>query len=184
MFGIYHDFWVAGMSSVVPLGFELEDISGKPYLPKPNVIKGAKKRIGLRWQGNSQFEHEHHKKFPFDLMFDAVKDANVEFISLQRDEGSEAQPYWVNEVPLNSWEDTRAAAASCDLVISSCTSVSHLAGAMGVETWVITPIMPYFLYALEGDKTPYYDCFTMFRQESFDNWVAPFEKIKAKLSIG
>lgn len=182
MFGIYHDFWVAGMSSVVPLGFELEDISGKPYLPKPQVIKGIKKRIGLRWQGNSQFEHEHHKKFPFDLMFDAVKDADVEFISLQRDEGSEARPYWVNEVPLNSWEDTRAAAASCDLVISSCTSVSHLAGAMGIETWVITPIMPYFLYALEGDKTPYYGSFTMFRQESFDNWVAPFDSIKASLA--
>ena len=184
VFGIYHDFWVAGMSAVVPLGFELSDISGKPYIVKPLIIKGPKKRIGLRWQGNSQFEHEHHKKFPFDLMFNAVKDANVEFISLQRDEGSEARPNWVHQVPLDNWQETQYAAASCDLVISSCTSVSHLAGAMGVDTWVITPIMPYFLYALPGEKTPYYDSFTMFRQETFDNWIAPFDKIKDKLSIG
>lgn len=181
VFGIYHDFWVAGMSAVVPLGFELEDISGKAYLPKPVTIKGHKRRIGLRWQGGVRFEHEHHKRFPYELMFDAVKDADAEFISLQRDEGAEECPYWVKQVPLNSWEDTRAAVASCDLVISACTSVSHLAGAMGINTWVITPVMPYFLYALDGEKTPYYDSFTLFRQETFGDWIAPFENIKERL---
>lgn len=181
VFGIYHDSWVAGMSAVVPLGLEFADLSGAPYIPKPVTIKGRKKRIGLRWQGNSKFEHEHHKKFPYKLMFDAVKDSDYEFISLQRDEGAEATPPWVKQVPLNTWEDTRAAAASCDLVISSCTSVSHIAAAMGIETWVITPIMPYFLYALDGDKTPYYDSMRLFRQEVFGDWSAPFDQIKARL---
>jgi len=181
VFGIYHDSWVAGMSAAVPLGLELADLSGAPYISKPVTIKGRKKRIGLRWQGNSKFEHEHHKKFPYELMFDAVKDSDYEFISLQRDEGAEATPPWVKQVPLNTWEDTRAAAASCDLVISSCTSVSHIAAAMGIETWVVTPIMPYFLYALDGDKTPYYDSMRLFRQEVFGDWSAPFEQIKARL---
>ena len=181
VFGIYHDSWVAGMSAVVPLGLELADLSGAPYISKPVTIKGRKKRIGLRWQGNSKFEHEHHKRFPYELMFDAVKDSDYEFISLQRDEGAEATPPWVKQVPLNTWEDTRAAAASCDLVISSCTSVSHIAAAMGIETWVITPIMPYFLYSLDGDKTPYYDSMRLFRQEVFGDWSAPFDQIKARL---
>ena len=181
-FGIYHDFWVAGMSAIVPLGLELKDISGSPYLEKPTSIKGRKKRIGLRWQGNSKFEAEHHKKFPYELMFDAIKDVDAEFISLQRDEGTEACPSWVKQVPLNTWEDTRQAAASCDLVISACTSVSHLAAAMGVETWVVTPIMPYFLYALDGEKTPYYDSMKLIRQEVYGDWVAPFDKIKERLN--
>jgi hypothetical protein len=180
-FGIYHDFWVAGMSAVVPLGLELADISGAPYLTKPVAIKGRKKRIGLRWQGNTKFEHEHHKKFPYDLMFEAVKEADVEFISLQRDEGADACPDWVKQVPLNNWEETRQAVASCDLVISACTSVSHLAAAMGVKTWVVTPIMPYFLYALEGESTPYYDSMKLMRQEVFGDWAAPFNLIKNRL---
>ena len=180
-FGIYHDFWVSGMSSVVPLGLDLRDLSGAPYLEKPVTIKGRKKRIGLRWQGNSKFEAEHHKKFPYDLMFDAVKDADAEFVSLQRDEGVDACPAWVKQVPLQSWEDTRQAVASCDLVISACTSVSHLAAAMGVETWVVTPIMPYFLYALDGEKTPYYDSMKLVRQEVYGDWTAPFEKIKDRV---
>ena len=182
VFGVYHDFWVAGMSAVIPLGLEMRDISGKPYISKPNTMPRRKKRIGLRWQGNSKFEHEHHKRFPFNLMFDAVRDVDAEFISLQRDEGSEACPNWVKQVPLDHWEDTRAAIANCDLVISSCTSVSHLAGAMGVETWVIMPIMPYFLYALPGERTPYYDSFTLFRQTEYGDWTAPFDLIKQRLS--
>jgi hypothetical protein len=181
VFGIYHDFWVAGMSAVVPLGFELADLSGAPYLTKPVTIKSRKKQIGLRWQGNSKFEHEHHKKFPYDLMFEAVKDTDAEFISLQRDEGVDACPAWVKQVPLQSWEDTRTAVASCDLVISSCTSVGHLAAAMGIQTWTITPIMPYFLYALEGEDTPYYDSMKLIRQEVFGDWQAPFNRIKDRL---
>ncbi len=180
-FGIYHDFYVRGMSAVVPLGFELEDLSGKPYIAKPTTIKSRCKRIGLRWQGQAAFEHEHKKKFPYELMFNAVKDADAEFISLQRDEGADLRPSWVKQVPLDSWENTRAAVASCDLVISSCTSVSHLSAAMGVETWVVIPVMGYFLYALEGETCPYYDTMTLYRQEVFGNWKIPFEKIKERL---
>ena len=183
VFGVYHDFWVAGMSAIVHLGFELPDISGAPYLSKPVTIKGRKKRIGLRWQGSTQFEHEHHKAFPYELMFAAVKDADAEFISLQRDAGVDAAPAWVKQVSLNSWEDTRQAVASCDLVISACTSVSHLSAAMGIETIVVTPVMPYFLYALAGETTPYYDSMKLMRQEVFGDWQAPFDHIKDRLGV-
>ena len=181
-FGTYHDFYVQGMSAVVPLGFELEDLSGTSYITKPKAIRGYRKRIGLRWQGQSMFEHEHHKKFPYELMFNAVKGIDAEFISLQRDEAVEECPPWVEKVPLDTWEDTRQATASCDLVISSCTSVSHLAASMGVETWVVTPVMPYFLYAQEGNTCPYYDTMKLMRQETFGDWKAPFARIKKSLS--
>ena len=181
-YGVYHDYWVAGMSAVVPLGFELESISGLPYIDKPKTIKSKKFRIGLRWSGNKAFEDQHHKLFPSELMFNAVKDLDVEFISLQRDADIDVTPDWVKDVPLDSWFDTQAAIASCDLVISSCTSVSHLAGAMGIETWVVTPIMPYFLYAIDGEKTPYYDSFTLFRQTEYGEWSAPFEQIRDRLN--
>ena len=181
-FGIYHEFYVQGMSAIVPLGFELEDLTGEAYITKPKTIKSFRKRIGLRWQGQTAFEAEHHKKFPYELMFNALEGVDAEFISLQRDEGAEACPPWVKQVPLDTWEDTRQAAASCDLVISSCTSVSHLAAAMGVETWVVIPVMPYFLYALEGETCPYYDTMKLMRQEVFGEWEAPFTRIKERLS--
>ena len=180
-FGCYHDFIVQGTSAVISLGYELADLSGKPYITKPTTIRGNKRRIGLRWLGNPKFEHEQHRVFPEQLLFNAVEDYPAEFISLQRDKGAELCPKWVREVPLNNWEQTREAVASCDLVITSCTSVSHLAGAMGIDTWVILPILPYYLYAMDGPKTPYYDSFTLFRQTVFGNWEDPFEKIHDRL---
>lgn len=181
MQGVLHHYYVSGMSSVVPLGFELEDLSGDPYITKPITIKSPRRRIGLRWQGSSHFEKEHNKKFPPELMFEALKDVKAEFVSLQRDEGAEECPSWVNQVPLNTWEETRQACASCDLVISSCTSVSHLAAAMGINTYVVIPVMPYFLYALDGPTTPYYNSMTLIRQKVFGNWEAPFNEIAEKL---
>ena len=182
-YGVYHDYWAFAMVTPYYLGYEMGDLRGDPYITKPITIKGPKKRIGLRWQGQSKFEQDHNKKFPYQLMFDAVKSDEYEFISLQRDEAEDECPTWVRRVSLNTWEDTRNAVASCDLVISACTSVSHLSAAMGIDTWVITPVMGYYLYALDGEKTPYYNSMTLFRQKVFGKWENPFDEIKQRLNI-
>jgi hypothetical protein len=180
-FGIYHNYWAHGMLMPYYLGYELKDISGKAYLPKQKLFKSKKKRIGLRWQGQSKFEVDHNRKFPYELLFNAVLNLDYEFISLQRDEGADACPLWVKKVPLETWIDTQKAVESCDLVISSCTSVSHLAAAMGVQTWVVIPILPYYLYSIDGELTPYYDSMKLFRQEEFGKWEEPFIKIRKRL---
>jgi len=181
VYGVVHDFWAPSMSTIPLLGYEYKDISGKSYINKPAVQPHKGLRIGLRWQGNPQFEHEQHRIFPPTNLFDALDDVEAEFISLQRDEGSQFKPYWVKEVPLNHWEETRLAAASCDLVITSCTSVAHLCGSMGIPTWIVTPILPYYLWAPEGNTTVWYDSVKLYRQEVFGDWSAPFNQIKNDL---
>ena len=180
-FGIVHDFWVPAMSAVLPLQLQYADVDGSAYITKPEMPKNKKLRIGLRWQGNPQFEHEQHRLFPSEMLFDAVKGADAEFISLQRDEGAQYKPNWVKDVKLDHWEDTRMAVASCDLVVTSCTSVAHLSAAMGVKTWIVVPILPYYLWAKPGSKTEWYDSVTLFRQEAYGDWSGPFRKIKQQL---
>ncbi len=179
-YGIYHDAWMAAMSAPAYMNLSKEMIHGDPYLSKIPYLGYSKKlRVGLRWSGNKQFEAQHHKLFPAPLFFDAVKRDNVEFISLQRDADLEYKPDWVQTVPLDTWDDTQAAISTCDLVISSCTSVSHLSAAMGVPTWVVIPVMGYYLYAEPGPKTPYYNSMRLFRQQKYGDWTHPFEEIKA-----
>jgi hypothetical protein len=178
-YGVYHDYWMAGMSGPVYLGLNRRSIRGDAYINTDFNVPGKKLRVGLRWSGNKQFEAQHHKLFPAQLFFDAVKRDDVEFISLQRDADLEFKPSWVQDVPLETWNDTHKAVSSCDLVISSCTSVSHLSAAMGIPTWVVIPIMGYYLYAEPGNKTPYYNSMRLFRQQKYGDWTHPFEEIKS-----
>jgi hypothetical protein len=178
-YGVYHDYWMAGMSGPVYLGLNRRSIRGDAYIHTDFNVPGKKLRVGLRWSGNKQFEAQHHKLFPAQLFFDAVKRDDVEFISLQRDADLEFKPSWVQDVPLETWNDTHKAVSSCDLVISSCTSVSHLSAAMGIPTWVVIPIMGYYLYAEPGNKTPYYNSMRLFRQQKYGDWTHPFEEIKS-----
>lgn len=180
-FGVVHDYWVPSMTASIPLQWQYRDIDGSPYIPKPTVEKGSKFRVGLRWQGNPQFEHEQHRIFPPTFMFNAVKGHDVEYISLQRDQGSEFRPNWIKQVDLSHWEATRAAIASCDLIITSCTSVAHMAGAMGVPTWIIVPILPYYLWAKPGDTTEWYNSVRLFRQKAHGDWTSIFVDVKKQL---
>ena len=86
------------------------------------------------------------------------------------------------ETSLADWKSTQKSISECELVITSCTSVAHLAAAIGVETWIVVPVLSYYLWALPGEKSPYYDGVTLFRQEMYGNWEVPFTKIKEKLN--
>ena len=173
----YHDYWLPSMSAVVPLEYEYEDLKGTPYIERTaDPVPG---RIGVRWSGNPKFEHEQYRFFPSDLMFDAVEGYNC--VSLQRDKDAELKPEWMEQAPLADWQTTRKSISQCELVISSCTSVAHLAAAMGIETWIVVPVLSYYLWALPGDVTPYYHSVTLFRQEKYGSWEEPFTKIKEQL---
>lgn len=178
---VMHDWWVPSMSVLVVLGYEYSDISGNPHIPKAIFPPNSRPRIGLRWQGNPQFEHEQFRQFPTEPFFSAVQGIDADFVSLQRDNGEDARPSWVEKGSLYTWETTRMEISRCDLVISSCTSVAHLSASMGVETWILVPILPYYLWALPGERTPYYDSVTLFRQEEFGCWQAPINKLQTRL---
>lgn len=187
--GVYHDYWTPSMTAVLPLGFQYENISGKPYIHSPGWnFSNARARnytgpktIGIRWQGNPQFEHEQHRLFPPELLFDAVKDCGAEIVSLQRDVAVDKTPKWARRPKLDTWLDTKAAIQRCDLVISSCTAVAHLAGALGVETWIATPILPYYLWAPPGDSTVWYDSVRLFRQTKHGDWGDVFARMREGL---
>ena len=170
---VYHDYWLPSMSAIIPFDYNYYDLSGKSYIPKTAKSEG---KVGVAWCGNPEFEHHQHRLFPKELMFDAVRD--MDCLSLQK-EGE--IPQWMERPSLTTWKDTQKAISRCDLVVSSCTSVAHLAGAMGVETWIVVPLLPYYLWALSCDKTPYYDSVTLFRQENHGEWEQPFNKIKQRL---
>jgi len=183
--GVHYDYWVPGMSAGHVLGYDQDTMPGRSYLSasprnlysKPNTLK-----VGIKWAGSPKFEHEQHRKFDPTSLIDLHKTPGVTFYSLQRDEDLiDNLPFADLKNDLKTWEDTASIIAGLDLVITSCTSVAHCAAALGKETWVIVPVLPYYVWAFPGNTSVWYDSVTLFRQEVYGNWDAPIAKIQIAL---
>ena len=55
-------------------------------------------------------------------------------------------------------------------MITSDTSVAHLAGALGRPTWVLLKYVPDWRWGLEGSSTAWYPTMRLFRQQEANNW--------------
>ena len=183
----HYDYWVPAMSASYVLGMELEDLDGSPFIfpteprklfSKPNHIK-----VGIRWSGSPEFEDEQHRRFPPELMIGLHDIPNTTFYSLQRDENLvDGLPFGDMREQMKSWDETANIIAGCDLIITSCTSIAHLAGAIGKPTWIVTPIMPYYTWVVPGNTSRWYDSVRLFRQEKYGEWEDPFQKIREELT--
>jgi glycosyl transferase family 9 (putative heptosyltransferase) len=71
----------------------------------------------------------------------------------------------MNLVPeLGNWNQTAAALAQMDLVISVDSSLAHLAGGMGLPVWIPLQAAVEWRWGLESPTTPWYPSARLFRQ--------------------
>ncbi|MFO1063919.1 MAG: hypothetical protein U0892_08660 [Pirellulales bacterium] len=79
--------------------------------------------------------------------------------------------------------DTSAIMSQLDLVITSDTSIAHLAGALGVPTWIALNYMPDWRWLLDRADSPggihQYVCSG---QPGLGDWTSVFQSMRAALS--
>ena len=183
----HYDYWIPAMSASYILGMDYYDLDGKPFMfPKEKRNLFSKKgtlKVGIRWSGSPDFEDEQHRRFDPELMINLRDIPNTTFYSLQRDENFiDGLPFADMREQMKTWDDTASIIADCDVIITSCTSIAHLSAAMGVPTWIVTPILPYYTWAVPGDTSRWYESVRLFRQEKYGEWEVTFSKIREELT--
>jgi hypothetical protein len=78
--------------------------------------------------------------------------------------------------------DTAAIMKNLDLIISSDTSVPHLAGALGVPVWLALLKTADWRWLLDREDSPWYPVFRLFRQRVAGDWQEVFERMKNTLA--
>ncbi len=163
----------------------LESFPGTPYINPPTAEEAVwavrlnnlsqRPKIGISWIGGHKRTRMEVRSCPLEQMLPILQQ-DADFISLQyTDCSAEIAEFEarhgikIHQFPEAShspnYADTAALVANLDLVITVCTSVVHLAGAMGVPTWVLTPSRPAWRYRLDLDYMPWYGkAVTLFRQ--------------------
>jgi hypothetical protein len=154
-------------------------------------IDNCKFNIGIALQG-SQSKIDVGRSFELSLFHTLSNVQNVHLISLQKGFGVqqlEKLPTGMKVETLgedfdngpDAFIDTAAVMKCLDLVITSDTSIAHLAGALGVQVFVALQFVPDWRWLLDRNDSPWYPSMRLFRQKERDNWITVFEDIKDEL---
>jgi ADP-heptose:LPS heptosyltransferase len=66
-------------------------------------------------------------------------------------------------------------------VITSDTSVAHLAGALGRPTWLALRQVPDWRWLLDREDSPWYPTMRLFRQHRPGDWAGVFDQMHREL---
>lgn len=148
-------------------------------------------RIGICWQGNPGLL-DRGRSFPVSSFAAIGRLPGVRLINLHKGEGLaqlSSLPEGLRVETLgddfdagpDAFVDSAAVMTLCDLVITSDTAVAHLAGALGVRTWVALRSVPDWRWLDGRTESPWYPTLRLFRQRSRGDWQPVFREIEAEL---
>ena len=147
-------------------------------------IQGTGFKIGIVWQGNPKFGDDQFRSIPLRCFEPLARVEGVKLVSLQQGPGTEQLPEFQKRYPivdlnyrLKTFNDTAAVMMNLDLIVSSCTSVPHLAGALGLPVWTVLQKSADWRWLLGREDSPWYPTMRLFRQTTFGAWDEVFERI-------
>lgn len=148
-------------------------------------ISETKRRIGLCWTGNPRQPVNARRAIDPALLAPLTGERGVEWVSVVKTHlpGTKT-PKGVVDVmeQVGDFADTAALLDLMDLVITTDTSVAHLAGAMGKEVWVLLHSPgAHWMWGQTGEVTPWYPTARLFRQAAYGDWKELISRVKGEL---
>ena len=170
------------------LGIDFEHIPfSDGYLNSEKAdIKSDKLKIGLCWEAGAagirtMINRTIHVKF-FERFFN---NENIQTYSFQYDDtfnGCEKFPQMINLAKgFKDFFDTASAIKAMDAIITVDTSVAHLAGALGVKTYLLLPYSSDWRWFDDTKTTPWYKSVKIFKQIDPISWEGPLAGIEKEL---
>ena len=191
------DYQCALMS--LPLAFQTQLESAPaatPYLrAEPQRVAKWKERIGedgfragIAWQGQKAGKIDVGRSFALAEFFALSHIPGMRLISLQKNDGVEQLSRLPEGMIVetlgddydagnDAFLDAAAVMDNLDLVITSDTSIAHLAGALGRPVWVALQHIPDWRWLSERPDSPWYPTMRLFRQQAPGDWTSVFSQI-------
>lgn len=148
-------------------------------------------KVGVSWAGGVRKTRRALRSLPLDRWLPILQTPGARFVSLQytADAGATTSAFRDHYgIPIEHWaeaiddyENTAALVSALDLVVSVCTAVIHLGGALGRPVWVMAPYSPEWRYGFSGDTMPWYPSVRIFRQPAFGEWEPVTISVAAEL---
>lgn len=149
-------------------------------------FKNSKLNVGLYWQGNPSILRNRSIKLA--QLLPLFESTNRQFYSFQIskvDYESEELKSSLNLIDLaphiGNYEDTAAFLKNIDVLVTIDTSIAHLAGALGVKTFLLLPYDTEWRWFDDTETTPWYDSVRIFKQGPDANWDDVIKRVNIEL---
>lgn len=146
----------------------------------------AGRKVGIVWAGNPKHNNDKNRSIRLSEFARLFENKDCTFFALQKGFGIEQAEEFNSKViildsQIKSLNDTTAIIENLDLVITVDTSVVHLAGALGKETWLLLPFSPDWRWIKDINYSPWYNSVKIFRQSKPMQWNDVFEAVDISL---
>jgi hypothetical protein len=146
------------------------------------------KLVGLAWYTSNKTAGRS-RSIDFALLAPLFAHTGIRWVSLQYgDHDALEQETASTDIVVDRTVDQFASIdrfaaqiAAMDLVITIDNSTAHLAGALGIPTWVLLPFAPDWRWQLNRDDTPWYPSMRLFRQTTAGDWQAVVRSVDRAL---
>ncbi len=139
-------------------------------------------RIGICWHGNLKINLKRNMPLACFAVVAAIP--GVRLISLMKDAipdsalGFAVESFGTDfDAGADAFLDTAAVMANCNLIVTSDTSIAHLAGALGRPVFLALRHAPDWRWLAAGTQSPWYPTMRLFRQERRGDWTPAFAAI-------
>ena len=149
-------------------------------------IENDKLKAGLCWEaGAAGMRGMLNRTIHIKCLEPMLKLKNVQFYSFQYEDtfkGNEKYPQMINLAKdFKNFKDTASALKAMEVVITVDTAIAHLAGALGVKTYLLLPYAPDWRWFggkySENIDTPWYKSVKIFKQKDHISWEKPINDI-------
>ncbi len=190
----HHDYYVHLLQIPEIEKTELTNIPNRiPYLKtfktdrdywKQELAQYAGIKVGVVWKGDPNNVSDYKRSIPYNIISILFELRDIQFITLQIDRNKmEKLPANVIDLTnqLTDFAKTAALIENLDLVITPCTAVAHLAGALGKPTWILLAHVPDWRWGTTGSSSPWYSTVRLFRQTQRAQWETVVDNVKSCL---
>ena len=160
------DAWQARLAAVLPAG----------------------QRIGMFWSGRPTHPNNKRRSVPLARFLAMAAMPGVAAIALQKEMPPEDAPVLAASgiadvaAELTDFGETAALVSQLDLVITVDSALGHLAGALGIPVWVLTPTPSDWRWLNDRTDSPWYPSLRLFRQPEPGAWDAVFADVSVALA--
>ena len=194
------DYWVSLMDlpKIVIGADEAGDVPAPTILNVPNDSMVRAKtftarhadmfKVGVVWSGSATYKGNTFRSFTHREFLPMANIPNVQIFSLYKGPFLEAYEKDGSSAIMidtastdRDFADAAATMKEMDLIITSDTATAHIAGSLGVPTWVMLHWDAFWVYRHGGETTEWYPEMRLFRQAAPQDWASAFDAVTTAL---